>query len=122
MRTLLIYPEWSDTYWSFKHALPFEGKRSAFPPLGLLTAASLLHKSWGKRLVDINVRVLSRADLQWADVALVSAMLVQRESMLEVLAHCRAHGLRTVGGGQSPVVCQISRCMPTMWSLAKPNP
>ena len=106
MRTLLIYPEWSDTYWSFKHALPFEGKRSAFPPLGLLTAASLLHKSWGKRLVDINVRVLSRADLQWADVALVSAMLVQRESMLEVLAHCRAHGLRTVVGGP------ITSCMP----------
>ena len=37
MKVLLINPEFPDTYWSFRHALPFEGKRCAFPPLGLLT-------------------------------------------------------------------------------------
>ena len=42
MKTLLVYPEFPDTYWSFRHALSFEGKRSAFPPLGLLTSASPL--------------------------------------------------------------------------------
>jgi hypothetical protein len=26
------YPEFPDTYWSFRHALSFEGKRSAFSP------------------------------------------------------------------------------------------
>ena len=36
MRVLLINPEFPDTYWSFRHALPFEGKRCAFPPLGLI--------------------------------------------------------------------------------------
>ena len=35
MKTLLVYPEFTDTYWSFRHALSFEGKRSAFPPLGV---------------------------------------------------------------------------------------
>ena len=35
MKVLLVYPEFPDTYWSFRHALGFEGKRSAFPPLGL---------------------------------------------------------------------------------------
>src|ERR1700688_2862667 len=94
MKALLVYPEWPDTYWSFKHALPFEGKRSVFPPLGLLTVASLLPKTWEKRLVDINVREVTDAD-----VVLISAMLVQRESMLKVLARCRARGLRTVVGG-----------------------
>ena len=39
MKVLLVYPEFPDTYWSFRHALVFEGKRSAFPPLGLLTVS-----------------------------------------------------------------------------------
>jgi len=99
MNALLIYPEWPDTYWSFTHALPFQGKRSAYPPLGLLTIAALLPARWAKRLVDTNVRALTDSDLEWADVALVSAMLVQKESLLDILARCRSHGLRSVVGG-----------------------
>lgn len=99
MNALLIYPEWPDTYWSFKHALPFEGKRSAYPPLGLLTIAPLLPKHWKKRLVDTNVRRLTDADLAWADVALLSGMLVHKQHLLALLARCRARGLRTVIGG-----------------------
>ncbi|HEV2177802.1 MAG TPA: radical SAM protein [Terriglobia bacterium] len=99
MNTLLIYPEWPDTYWSFKHALPFEGKRSAYPPLGLLTIAPLLPKHWPKRLVDTNIRPLTDADLKWADVAMLSGMLVHKQEILKVLARCRARGLKTVIGG-----------------------
>jgi radical SAM superfamily enzyme YgiQ (UPF0313 family) len=105
MRALLVYPEWPDTYWSFKYALRFEGKRSAFPPLGLMTVASMLPKSWEKRLVDVNVRKLTEADLTWADVVLLSAMLVQREDMIKILACCRERRLRTVVGGP------IASCM-----------
>ncbi len=105
MKALLVYPEWPDTYWSFKHALSFEGKRSVFPPLGLLTVASMLPKTWQKRLVDINVRQVTDADLQWADVVMVSAMLVQKDGMMGILSRCRARGLRTVVGGP------ISSCM-----------
>jgi len=99
MNALLIYPEWPDTYWSFKHALPFEGTRSAYPPLGLLTIAPLLPQHWKKRLVDTNVRRLTDADLKWADVALLSGMLVHKQDLLGILARCRARGLRTVIGG-----------------------
>jgi radical SAM superfamily enzyme YgiQ (UPF0313 family) len=105
MNTLLIYPQWPDTYWSFKHALPFEGKRSAYPPLGLLTIAPLLPKHWKKRLVDTNVRRLTDADLEWADVVLLSGMLVQKDDLLAILARCRARGLRTVIGG--PVTSSV---------------
>ena len=42
MNALLIYPEFPDTFWSFKHALRFLGKRAAQPPLGLMTVAALL--------------------------------------------------------------------------------
>ena len=56
MKVLLVYPEFPDTYWSFRHALSFEGKQSAFPPLGLLTVSAMLPESWERRLVDMNVR------------------------------------------------------------------
>ena len=105
MNSLLIYPKWSDTYWSFKYALPIAGKRSAFPPLGLLTIAALLPKHWNKRLVDTNVRRLADADLEWADVALLSGMLVHKQDLLLILARCRAQGLRTVIGG--PVTSSV---------------
>jgi len=99
MNALLLYPEWPDTYWSFRHALPFQGKSSAYPPLGLLTIAALLPTHWAKRLVDTNVRPLTDSDLAWADVALVSGMLVQKDNLLAILARCRACGIRTVVGG-----------------------
>jgi len=86
MKALLVYPEWPDTYWSFKHALPFEGKRSVFPPLGLLTVASLLPQSWEQRLVDVNIRPVSEADLKWADVVLISAMLAKRKHAADIVA------------------------------------
>src|SRR5437588_11946900 len=85
MKALLIYPEWPDTYWSFKHALPFEGKCSAYPPLGLLTVSSLLPAHWNKRLVDTNVRRLTEADLRWADVAMLSGMLVHKQDLQQLL-------------------------------------
>ncbi|MEE9235880.1 MAG: radical SAM protein [Candidatus Acidoferrales bacterium] len=105
MNALLIYPEWPDTYWSFKYALPFEGKRSAYPPLGLLTIAPMLPPHWKKRLVDTNIRPLTEADLKWADVALLSGMLVHKEDLLRLLGRCRARGLKTVIGG--PVTSSV---------------
>ena len=58
MNVLLIYPEFPDTFWSFKHALKFIRKKASLPPLGLLTVAAMLPKEWAKRLVDVNVRRL----------------------------------------------------------------
>jgi radical SAM superfamily enzyme YgiQ (UPF0313 family) len=99
MNILMIYPEWPDTYWSFKHALPFEGKRSVYPPLGLLTIASLLPKHWNKRLVDTNIRPLTESDFAWADIAMFSGMLIHRQEIIQMLDRCRARGLKTVIGG-----------------------
>jgi len=99
MNALLIYPEFPDTFWSFRHALRFIGKKSAFPPLGLLTVSSMLPRSWNRRLVDMNVRPLTNADLQWADVVFASAMYVQKESLKEVISLCKAQGKTVVMGG-----------------------
>ncbi len=105
MNSLLVYPRFPDTYWSFKHALPIEGKKSAYPPLGLLTVASMLPASWNKRLIDTNVRSLTDDDLKWADVVMMSGMIIHRQEIIEMLDRCRARGLRTVVGG--PVTTSV---------------
>src|SRR5437588_12337488 len=99
MKILLINPEYPDTYWSFRHALPFEGKRSAFPPLGLLTVSALLPRAWERRLIDLNVRRLKSSDIEWADMVFCTAMLVQKDSLRQVVARCKAKGKRVVIGG-----------------------
>ena len=99
MKVLLVYPEFPDTFWSFKHALTFQGKRSAYPPLGLLTVSALLPSSWQKRLVDLNVRPLRDSDLDWADVVFLSGMMVQGPSMKVQIARAKRRGRRTVVGG-----------------------
>src|SRR6476659_9650167 len=99
MRVLLINPEFPDTYWSFRHALPFEGKRCAFPPLGLLTVSALLPPDWERRLIDLNVESLKTADIEWADMVFATAMLVQKDSLKEVVRRCKARGKRVVVGG-----------------------
>ena len=99
MRILMVYPEFPDTFWSFKYALHFIRKKASFPPLGLLTVAALLPKKWEKRLVDMNVTQLTQKDLEWADYVFISAMVVQRESVRQVLKRCKEAGVKVVAGG-----------------------
>jgi radical SAM superfamily enzyme YgiQ (UPF0313 family) len=99
MNILLVYPEFPDTFWGFKHALKFVGKRALLPPLGLLTVAAMLPPEWSVRLVDTNVRRLTNNDLAWADYAFISAMIVQRDSARRIIALCKESGLRVVAGG-----------------------
>jgi len=99
MKILLLYPLFPDTFWSFRHALPFIGKRSAYPPLGLLTVSAMLPPHWERKLVDLNVEELREKDIAWADVAFLSAMLVQGPSLAQLIGRCRKAGLRTVVGG-----------------------
>jgi radical SAM superfamily enzyme YgiQ (UPF0313 family) len=99
MNVLLVYLKFPDSFWSFKHALPFIRRTAAHPPLGLLTVAAMLPRAWQLRLVDLNVRALTTKDLLWADYAFVSAMGVQRESVDELLAECEQHQVKVVAGG-----------------------
>jgi radical SAM superfamily enzyme YgiQ (UPF0313 family) len=99
MNVLLIYPQFSDTFWSFKYALRFIRKRAFSPPLGLLTVAAMLPPEWAKRLVDTNVSPLTPGDLQWADYAFISAMAIQRDSARQIIEQCKAAGVAVVAGG-----------------------
>jgi len=99
MKILLVYPETPDTFWSFKHVLRFISKRSAFPPLGLLTVAAMLPSDWDLRLVDENVERLTDEDLLWADYVMISAMIVHKEAVSEIVERCRKLSKPIIAGG-----------------------
>ena len=99
MKILLVNPEFEETYWSFRHALPFEGKRSLFPPLGLMTVSSLLPNSHERRLVDLNIEPLRDEQLLWADMVFVTGMLAQKVSLHEVVKQAKRFGKKVVLGG-----------------------
>jgi radical SAM superfamily enzyme YgiQ (UPF0313 family) len=99
MRILLLYPEMPDTFYAMKHFMEVVEKKAAYPPLGLLTVASLLPKEWEKKLVDLNVEKLEDTDLQWADYVFLSAMNVQENSVREIMARCKKAGAKIVAGG-----------------------
>ncbi len=99
MNILMVYPDFPETFWSFKYALKFVHKQATNPPLGLLTVAALLPKEWSKRLVNMTFDTLTDKDITWADYVFVSAMIVQRASAEQVIARCHIAGVKVVAGG-----------------------
>lgn len=99
MNALLVYPPCPETFWSFRHSLPFARLKAASPPLGLLTVAAMLPPDWAKKVVDMNVAPLDDQDLLWADLVFISAMVLQKDATQEVLQRCRRLNRRVVGGG-----------------------
>ncbi|MFH1367185.1 MAG: DUF4070 domain-containing protein [Patescibacteria group bacterium] len=99
MNILLVYPEYPETFWSFKQALKFVAKKSNTPPLGLLTVASMLPREWQKKLVDVNVEALKDEDIARADMVFISAMIVQKKSAQAIINRVKALGKKVVCGG-----------------------
>jgi radical SAM superfamily enzyme YgiQ (UPF0313 family) len=99
MKVLCVNPAFPVTYWGSEYAMWLIGKKAILPPLGLLTVAALLPRTWETRLCDLNVRSLDPGELEWADVVFVSGMLIQRESMLEIAGAARARRRPVVAGG-----------------------
>lgn len=99
MKILLVYPEYPETFWSFKSALKFISRKASLPPLGLLTVAALLPGEWPKKLVDMTIGALSDQDIKWADYVFISAMSIQKESVKKVILRCQNLGAKIVAGG-----------------------
>jgi hypothetical protein len=98
LRILLVYPQYPDTFWSFKHALKFTTRKALNTPLGLLTVAALLPSQWEKKVIDMNVTKLTDKDIKWADYVFISAMIVQRKSVREVVNRCRKLEVKVIAG------------------------
>ena len=82
--------------------MDFVGKKSSMPPLGLLTVAAMFPGEYQLKVVDMNVRPLMDQDLDWADMILTSTMIVQRDSLREVIERGKRAGVPIIAGGPHP--------------------
>lgn len=99
---LMVYPKNPRTFWSFDDALKMVNRKSAFPPLGLLTIAGMMPDRFDLRLVDMNVTELTDEDLVWADIVVTSSMIIHWKSLEGVIARCNRLGVPVLNGGPLP--------------------
>ncbi len=99
MRVLLLHPDFPESFWSFRAVLELVGKRALNPPLGLITVASMLPVDWDLRLVDCAVRAPEEADWAFAQVVFISGMIVQKPSIMALIAEAGRRGIPVVAGG-----------------------
>ncbi|HXG21038.1 MAG TPA: B12-binding domain-containing radical SAM protein [Methylomirabilota bacterium] len=100
---LLVYPKFPLSYWGFQFAMDFVGRKACLPPLGLLTVAGMFpRETYTLRVVDMNVEPLTDTHLSWADVVMTSSMIVQQDSLYDVVRRCNSRGIPVVAGGPYP--------------------
>jgi radical SAM superfamily enzyme YgiQ (UPF0313 family) len=99
MRVLLLYPLFPKSFWSFDKAIELIGRKASFPPLGMITVAAILPQTWEFRLVDRNVRFETEDDWAWADLVIVSGMIVQKPDLLHQIREAKRRGKLVVVGG-----------------------
>src|ERR1700675_3361161 len=99
IKVLMVWPRFPASFWSLAEVMEIVPERSLVPPLGLITVATLCPKQWKIRLVDLAFEELSDEDILWADLVMVSAMAVQRESVRQTLERASKLNRRTMIGG-----------------------
>ena len=102
MRVLLIYPIFPKSFWSFEKTLALVNRKALLPPLGLITVAAILPQEWEFQLVDRNVRNISESQWDWAELVIISGMIVQQEDLLAQIAEAKKRGKPVAVGGPYP--------------------
>lgn len=102
MNVLLIYPLFPKSFWSFEKTLALLDRKAMLPPLGLVTVAAILPQEWNFKLVDRNIRQITAAEWDWADLVILSAMIVQKEDLLAQIQEAKGRGKRVAVGGPYP--------------------
>jgi radical SAM superfamily enzyme YgiQ (UPF0313 family) len=60
----------------------------------------MLPREWNLRIVDLNVKnEISEIDLKWANYVMISAMIVQKESVSEIIQKCLKYNKTIIAGG-----------------------
>ena len=102
IRVRPIYPEFPETFWSYKKSLrEYLGIKAIMTPTGLLTVMAMLPKKMfeAQRLIDLNVEPLTDEQIKNTDLIFTSTMIVQEDSHNEVVDRARFFGKRVVAGG-----------------------
>jgi radical SAM superfamily enzyme YgiQ (UPF0313 family) len=107
MRILLVYPIFPKTFWSYEKILELVNRKVLLPPLGLVTVAAILPQEWEFKLVDRNIRSATEEEWAWADIVILSAMIVQKDDLINQIKEAKHRGkLVAVGGPYSTSVPQ----------------
>ena len=99
MRILLVYPIFPKTFWSYEKILELVDRKVLLPPLGLVTVAAILPQEWEFRLIDRNVRCETDTDWDWAELVIISGMIVQKPDMLHLISQAKQRGKLVAVGG-----------------------
>ena len=102
MNVLLVYPLFPKTFWSYEKILELVNRKVLLPPLGLITVAAILPQEWNFKLVDRNIRAITEAEWQWADMVILSAMIVQKDDLLSLIREAKRRGKKVACGGPYP--------------------
>jgi radical SAM superfamily enzyme YgiQ (UPF0313 family) len=102
MRALLLYPLFPSSFWSFEETVHLIGRKAMLPPLGLITVAALLPSDWEFKLADHNIRKVSEAEWEWAEIVLISAMIVQKADFAALIREAKRRGKKVAVGGPYP--------------------
>jgi len=102
MRVLLIYPLFPKTFWSFDKILELINRKVLMPPLSLVTVAGILPQEWEFKLVDRNISAVTQEEWDWAEVVILSAMIVQKEDLLDQIREGKRRGKLVACGGPYP--------------------
>lgn len=76
MKVLLIFPRMPRSFFSYFKVLHRLGRKALFPSLSLLTVAALLPREWQLRLVDENVEPVTEPMWAWAELVMISGMII----------------------------------------------
>ena len=102
MRALLIYPIFPPTFWSYDKILELVNRKVLLPPLGLVTVAAILPQTWEFKLVDRNIRPATEAEWEWAEIVIISGMIVQKEDLLGQIREAKRRQKLVAVGGPYP--------------------
>ncbi|MGF1539367.1 MAG: B12-binding domain-containing radical SAM protein [Pleurocapsa sp.] len=99
MRVLLIYPLFPKSFWSFEKSLALVDRKALLPPLSLITVAAILPQEWEFKLVDRNIRNIRESEWDWAELVIISGMIVQREDLAAQIKEAKKRNKTVVVGG-----------------------
>jgi radical SAM superfamily enzyme YgiQ (UPF0313 family) len=102
MRALLIYPEFPLSFWCYRKSLELRGRKAALPPLNVVTVAAILPQDWEFKVVDRRVRSVTEAEWNWAELVVISGMIVQQEDYLAHIREAKRRGKPVAVGGPYP--------------------
>jgi radical SAM superfamily enzyme YgiQ (UPF0313 family) len=102
MKTLLLYPQFPQSFWSYDRFMEIAGLKAVIPPLGIITVAALLPSTWDIRFYDRNVACENEADWEWCDLVILSAMIVQKSDFQSLIQKAVRLGKKVAVGGPYP--------------------